>query len=97
MLMVKIPNMYEENVQYELVPNEDNEEQWDIRIKQGEFIETILNFGTVRMNEKTGMMNYDFNIKYTPDDELDTDNVDLQREAGKILESVMIGFVNNNE
>jgi len=95
--MVKIPNMYEENVQYELVPNDENEKQWDIRIKQGNFIETVINFGTVRMNEKSGMINFDFDIKYTPADDLDTDNAGLQKEAAKILESVMMGFVNNNE
>ena len=45
--MVSIPNMFEENVQYELTPGDD--EHWHIRIKEGEFIESVISFGKITM------------------------------------------------
>ena len=47
------------------------------------------------MNEKTGIMNFDFNLVYSPDEDLKTDNIDLQKHCGKILESVLIGATQN--
>ena len=37
--MVKVPNMLKENVDYEMIPGDDD--HWWIRIKDGEFIETV--------------------------------------------------------
>lgn len=96
--MVKIPGAFEENVQYELIPGGDPDEHWWIRIKEGEFIESVISFGQIRINEKTDSLNFDFNLHYTPDKEnVTTDNIDLQRYAGKILESVLISNLNEME
>lgn len=91
--MTTIPNMLQENVDYELIPNK--KDHWDIRILRGIFVETVINFGVVRMNEKTGIMNFDFNLVYSPDEDLKSDNIDLQKHCGKILESVLIGATQN--
>ena len=46
------------------------------------------------MNEKTGMMNFDFNIHSSPDPDLTVDNLDFQKYMAKILESVLIDNIN---
>ena len=96
--MVKIPGAFEENVQYELIPSSDKNEHWWIRIKEGEFIESIISFGQIRVDEERDCLNFDFNLHYTPDeDNVTVDNVDLQRYAGKILESILIANLNEME
>ena len=90
--MVSIPGMFEENEQYELIPGD--EEHWHIRIKEGEFIESVISFGKIAINEKTDVMNFSITLHFTPDPELTVDNIELQKYAGKILESIMINNLN---
>jgi hypothetical protein len=93
--MVKIPNMLEENKDYELIPG--NDEHWHIRIKNGEYIESVISFGSIKVNEESLEMNFDFTLHYSPDDDLSVDNVDLQKHAGKILESVLMNNLEKME
>jgi hypothetical protein len=93
--MVKIPNMLVENEDYELVPGD--QEHWHIRIKQGEYIESVISFGAIKVNEKSMELNFDFTLHYSPDDDLSTDDNDFQRYAGKILESVLMGNLEKAE
>lgn len=93
--MVKIPNMLEENVDYELTPA--NFDQWHIRIKQGDFIESVVSFGTIKVDEEGDSLNFDFTLHSTPDPDLTVDNIELQRYVGKILESIMINNLNEME
>ena len=93
--MVKIPNMLEENKDYELIPG--NDEHWHIRIKTGEYIESVISFGSIKVNEESLEMNFDFTLHYSPDDDLSVDNVDLQKYAGKILESVLMNNLEKME
>ena len=93
--MVKIPNMLEENKDYELIPG--NHEHWHIRIKTGEYIESVISFGSIKVNEESMEMNFDFTLHYSPDDDLSVDNVDLQKYAGKILESVLMSNLEKTE
>lgn len=93
--MVRIPGMLEENIDYELIPVE--EEHWHIRIKQGDFVESVISFGAIKVNEKTDSLNFDFKLHSSPDPDLTVDDEDLQRYTGKILESVMINNLNTLE
>jgi len=95
--MVKVPGMLEENVDYELIPSNDKNDYWNIRIKNGEFIESIINFGKIKVNEKEDSLNFDFTLIYSPDDDLTVDSIDLQKYAGKILESILINNLNEME
>ena len=96
--MVKIPGMLIENQDYELIPSSDEDDKhWHIRIKTGEFVESVISFGQIRIDEKKDLMNFDFNLHYTPDDELTVDNINLQRYAGKILEAVIVNAINDVE
>lgn len=89
--------MLEENIQYELIPSSDKNDYWWIRIKEGDFIESIISFGQIRVDEKNDCMNFDFNLHYSPDEDLTVDNIELQRYAGKILESVIVNNLNDME
>lgn len=80
--------MLEENKDYELIPGDD--EHWHIRIKEGEYIESVISFGSIKVNEESLEMNFDFTLHYSPDEDLSVDNVNLQKHAGKILESVLM-------
>ena len=93
--MVKIPNMLEENKDYELIPG--NDEHWHIRIKTGEYIESVISFGAIKVNEESLEMNFDFTLHYSPDDDLSVDDIDLQKYAGKILESVLMNNLEKME
>ena len=87
--------MLEENKDYELIPGDD--EHWHIRIKNGEYIESVISFGSIKVNEESMEMNFDFSLHYSPDDDLSVDNVDLQKYAGKILESVLMSNLEKME
>lgn len=90
--MVKVPGMFEENTQYELIPGD--EEHWHIRIKEGDFIESVISFGKITISDKDELT-YDFTLHYSPDEDLTVDNIELQQYAGKILEAVIIHNLNN--
>jgi len=93
--MVKIPDMFEENVQYELIPGDNN--HWHIRIKEGEFIESVISFGKISIEEDSPIISFDLTLEYSPDEELISDNIDLQKYAGKILESIIVNNLNEVE
>ena len=93
--MVKIPGMFQENKEFELTPGDDD--HWHIRIKEGEFIESIISFGNIKIDEKEDSLKFDFTLHSSPDPDLTPDNTDLQWFAGKILESIMIDNLNKME
>lgn len=77
-----------ENIDYELIPIEDAE-HWNVRIKTGEFIETVFQFGALKVNDEADSMTFNFDIVYTPDDTLTTENIGLQNHVGVILSSIL--------
>ena len=93
--MVNIPGMFEENVEYELIPGD--QDHWHIRIKDGEFIETVISFGKISIEEDSPIVSFDLTLHSSPDDELTTDNIDLQKYAGKVLESIIVNNLNERE
>lgn len=78
--------MLVENVDYELIPVE-NDEHWQIRIKKGEFIETVFQFGKLKVENE--YLHFDYNLIYSPIDELTEQNESLQNVVKDILFSVM--------
>lgn len=80
-----------EGIDYELTPSEDveNEQAWDVRVLRGPFVETVLRFGNIAVNEEQGCLNFNFMIVSTPDETLTEEQEDLQIYAGDILESVL--------
>jgi hypothetical protein len=54
--MVSIPGMFEQNKEFELIPGDDD--HWHIRIKEGEFIESVFSFGEISIDNKSDMMKF---------------------------------------
>jgi|TARA_A200000159_G_C7299985_1_gene329637 hypothetical protein len=77
----------QENVDYELIPVE-NEEHWQIRIKTGEYIETVFEFGKLKIVDEE-YMNFSYDLIYTPIEDLNEENTDFQYVVKEILMSVM--------
>lgn len=84
---------HEENVTYEFSPANDPDDQaWNIRILDGMFNETILQYGAIEMRgdtEEDAMLSFNFHVVESPDPELTSDNVELQETAGDILQEII--------
>lgn len=93
--MVKIPNMLQENEDYELIPGDDD--HWHIRIKKDHYIESVISFGKIKINEDDDRLHFDFTLHYSPDEDLTVEDIDLQRYAGKILESLIMNNLERME
>lgn len=93
--MVKIPGMLQENIDYELIPGD--REHWHIRVKQGDYIESVISFGKISIDENSDQLRFDFNLIFTPDPDLTIEDLHLQKFAGKILESILVNNLNEME
>ena len=79
----------EEKVDYEIIPSHEDEQAWNVRILKGPFTETVIRYGVIKFNEIPKNMTFNFDLVYSPDSELTTENVDLQDFAGAMLEKIM--------
>lgn len=85
-----------EDVDYKLIPTDDQEhfkQGWDVRIESGEFVETVVRFGNIGVDEDNACLNFNFMIQSTPDESLTEDNETLQDTVAQILESVLEGAI----
>ena len=82
---------YEEGTDFNIIPVEGYEAGWDVRILTGEYVETTLRYGNIRMDgtSKDPEMKFDFKVTYSPINELNSDNGDLQIFAGDVLLSIL--------
>ena len=78
-----------ENVDYELVPDGDND-HWHVRFLEGEFPETVIKYGSIALDEKTEDIRWNFEIVSSPDSFLTTENSSLQTFAGDVLYNIML-------
>ena len=83
MLLWKKPMI--EDVDFQVIPSGKDESQWDIRILKGEFVETVIAFNKITLDEKNQELRFTFDIVFTPDPDLTTENTGLQTFAGSIL------------
>lgn len=79
-----------ENQDYQLIPLEDDSDTWGVRITSGQFIETVIVFGAVGIDEETDNFTFNFDIYSSPDSDLTPDDVDLQEVCGDILQSIIL-------
>ena len=79
----------EENTDYEIIPSHEDDQAWNVRILKGPFTETVIRYGVIKFNEIPKNMTFNFDLIYSPDSELTTENVDLQDFAGAMLEKIM--------
>lgn len=87
-----------EDIDYELIPCDDvgNEQAWDVRILRGDFIESVIRFGNLKVNEEQGCLNFNFLVVSSPDADVTVENVELQEYAGVVLESILENAIAND-
>jgi len=92
---------HKENKTYEFIPDPEDQSAWQIRILEGMFPETIIQYGAIKVGEETdngdSMMTFNFHIISSPDSELTEENEDLQTEAGDILLAIIEQSLENND
>ena len=86
-----------ENKHYEIIPDKGDDQAWNVRILSGMFTETVLKYGVVKFNGKKKDMTFNFDIVYTPDNELTVSDLKLQEFAGTMLEQIMSQGFSNGE
>jgi len=80
-------NKLSENIDYELVPTDTD--QWHVRFLTGDFIETVIEFGTIRFDGDTGTLRWNMEIISSPDPDLTTESLTFQEHCGNILQNIM--------
>lgn len=83
---------YIENKDYEFIPGSNDD--WKIRFLSGDFIESVIKFGTIRMADGD-QMTFDFHLETSPDETLSPENEELQKHAGDILISIIEDAIEN--
>ena len=66
-----------EGKDYELVMPEDEGEYWACRILTGDFVETVIKFGAISLNESEDALNFNFYVVSSPDTNANIDNHEL--------------------
>ena len=79
-----------EKVDYEIIPDQADEQAWNVRILTGPYTETVIKYGTVKFNEIPKNMSFNFDIVSSPDESLSVDDIDLQDFVGLMLEKIMV-------
>jgi len=91
------PIPHKENETYVLVPGGDGDQHWLVRLLEGPFAETVIQFGSISVNEEDdGILTFNFFVESSPDSELTSENVDLQLWAGDVLQEIIRDAVMNN-
>ena len=78
-----------ENKHYEIIPDKTDDKAWNVRVLSGPYTETVIKYGVVKFNGEEKDMTFNFNIVYSPDEELEVSNVKLQEFAGIMLSQIM--------
>lgn len=78
--------MLEENVDYELVPADND--MWHVRILKGEFVETVIRDIMLKWDNDRKTFNFSFQIETSPDQELTTSNSELQQTVADIIRAI---------
>lgn len=76
-----------ENVDYELIPSSG--ENWDVRLLQGDFTETVVAFNQLRVSDDGEHMKFNFDLVSSPDPDLTENSYELQKHMANILNSIL--------
>lgn len=81
----------QEGIDYELIPVEyiDHDQAWDIRILLGPFTETVIRYGTIRIDGVAEELRFDFRVVESPDLDVTSEDLELQKTATYILEDIL--------
>ena len=82
-----------EDIHYQIIPQEDDEKNWDVRILE-EFPETIIRFGNIKFEgegpkDVNGYLSFNSEVVFSPDPDLTMEDLTLQEYCGRILNSII--------
>lgn len=82
-----------EDIHYQIIPQEDDEKNWDVRILE-EFPETIIRFGNIKFEgegpkDENGYLSFNSEVIFSPDPDLTMEDLTLQEYCGRILNSII--------
>ena len=77
-----------ENIDYELIPVEE-QDHWNVRIKTGEFVETVFNFGAIKVSDDGEYLNFNYDLVYSPIEGITEDSLELQEVVKEILMAIL--------
>lgn len=78
-----------EGKDYELIPSDAHSQAWHVRILEGNYPETVLEYGAISFNEVKDCMTFNFHVVSSPDPDLTSEDEGLQIEAGDILQDII--------
>jgi len=80
-----------EGIDYEFIPavDETHQDAWDVRILRGDYVETVIRFGVVKVDGKNQQINYNFTVIQSPDADLTPAYEPFQREVSNILFNIL--------
>lgn len=82
--------MLVEGKDYELVPvMEGDTELWNVRILEGDYLETVIRFGTLTPDTRNQEIRFTFDVIYTPDDAITKEDGGLQEFVTLVLASII--------
>lgn len=82
-----LKNKLEENVDYELIPGQG--ENWDVRLLEGPFPETVVAFNKLQVSEDGEHMKFNFDLISSPDPDLTEENEELQQHMADVLNAIL--------
>ena len=86
-----------ENKDYQFIPvTRDGKESWDIRILNGEFVETVFYFDKLQVDKDRENIKFNFHIVSTPNPDLNIEDVGLQQYVGMVLYNILENTVTGN-
>lgn len=94
MTKTAITENWQENRDYELIPEADTD--WRIRILTGDHSESIIQYNMIRIDDQNGVLTFEFELVYSPDSGVTSEDPSLQRAASHILHSALMGLLDEH-
>lgn len=94
MVKTKITEEWVENRDYKLIPEKD--EYWHIEILKGDYSSCHISYTSIKINEETMELKFDYNLEYTPIEWVKAGDPGLDKTASHILHSILMSTLNEN-
>jgi hypothetical protein len=88
---------HKENETYQLVPDTAHDQDWNVRILEGMYNETVLKIGGIAFNEIEEHLSFDFHVVQSPDTELNEEDEELQDFVAGLLEHIITVAIEKDE
>ena len=88
---------HKENETYQLIPDTAHDQDWNVRILEGMYNETVLKIGGIAVNEVKGHLSFNFFVVESPDKDLSEEDEDLQDFVSELLEHIITVAIEKDE